>query len=166
MATRTVFQASDLANRRRDFIDAGRAGEAVLRDTDGFALIMEPLYDRDTREAILSAALSVIRVESAMERSDVRASELPYPWLLSLDQEKRDLCLREFRDALSLASFTESIEPFRKCVGNWISAAQEFVDTVAARRLMAIPGLMDELEANDADPSRLRRRDRSQAPRV
>ena len=40
----TMFQASDLAGpRRREFIGAGRSGRALLRDTDGFALVMLPL---------------------------------------------------------------------------------------------------------------------------
>jgi hypothetical protein len=42
MGTAKVFQVSDLANNRTEFIDEARSGLARLRDKDGTSLVMLP----------------------------------------------------------------------------------------------------------------------------
>lgn len=128
MTTSEVFQASDLATHRRDFIGAGREGGALLRDTDGFGLIMVPLGSWENMKQVSEAALDVLRTESALTRTDVRAADLPFGWLLEFDEDDRDEFLVEIRDALSVAESTEDIGPVRVCIRDWMMTARALSD--------------------------------------
>jgi hypothetical protein len=128
MTQGVMYQASDLAKQRRDFIDAGRAGRALLRDTDGFALVLSPLHVMEVEQEIRSTAINVLRTEAALTRPDVRTSELPYGWLLQFDEDDREEFLNEIRDAVTLAESTCDVEPIRHCLDDWQRTARALSD--------------------------------------
>jgi hypothetical protein len=139
MATTDVFQASDLAKSRRDFIGAGRSGGALLRDTDGFGLIMVPLSDWECTRAVSARALDVLRTEAALRHTDVRPSELPFGWLLEFDDEDRQEFLNEIRDVLSVAQSTRDVEPVETCIRDWVQTAKALSDPLR-RAILVTPG--------------------------
>jgi Family of unknown function (DUF6247) len=139
MASTDVFQASDLAKSRRDFIGAGRSGRALLRDTDGFGLIMVPLSDWECTKAVSARAFDVLRTETALRRSDVRPAELPFGWLLEFDVDDRQEFLNEVRDALSVAETTHDLEPVETCIRDWIRTAKALSDPLR-RAILTAPG--------------------------
>lgn len=128
MAQGLVYQASDLAKSRRDFINAGRAGSAVLRDTDGFALVLTPLQDRENERLISEVAVNVLRTETGLARPGVRQSEVPFGWLLVFDEDDRNEFLNEIRDAVSLAASTDDATPIRTCLEDWKRTARALGD--------------------------------------
>jgi hypothetical protein len=143
-----VFQASDLASRRRDFIGAGRAGRALLRDTDGFGLVMMPLAEWEAVTEVSSCAMEVMRTEVILRHADVRPAELPYAWLTVFDDDDREEFLDEMRDALSVAFSTHDLGPVRTCLHDWQTTAQALSDRTR-RRILTGPGT-DEYEEVDA----------------
>ena len=128
MTTSEMFQASDLSTHRRDFIGAGRAGGALLRDKDGFGLIMVPLGTWERVTQVSAVALNVLRTEAALARPDVRAAEIPFSWLLEFDEDDRQEFLSEIRDALSVAESAEDFGPVQACIRDWTLTAKALSD--------------------------------------
>jgi len=113
VTTDVVFQASDLAGaRRREFLSAARDGRALLRDTDGFALAMVPLADLEAVSEIGQAALTLLRAESGLRRTDAHASDLgPLAWLLVFDEEDRAQFVEELSEVFAHALGKRLITP-------------------------------------------------------
>lgn len=127
--THTVFLASDLASKRREFIDAGRDGRALLRDTDGFPLAMLPLPTLEAITEVAAHALALLGAEAAIRQERVRPADLgPLAWLSALDREDQDDFVAEFRDALALAFSTSDIESVEICLRDWKRTAAALSD--------------------------------------
>lgn len=142
--TATVFQASDLSNKRTEFIAAGREGAAMLRDKDGFALVMVPNCQYEVYRTVSEGALAVFRAENAVRRGHVRASELePLSWLTYLDDDDRAEMFDDLKDALSAALSTRTLEPFDRCVADWRRTALALSDPIR-REILTGPGGADE----------------------
>ncbi len=129
-----VFLASELSTRRRDFIDAGRAGEAVMRDADGTLLILTPFRDFQTTKEIIKTTFELMRTEASFERQDVRPSDIPFSWLTEFDHEDRSEFFSEMRDALSTAESTHDFSGVKKCLDAWKLTSHALSD--ATRRVI------------------------------
>ena len=127
-----VFLASELSTRRRDFIDAGRSGEAVMRDTDGMLLILTPFLDFQISQEIIKTTFGLMRTEAAFERGDVRPSDIPFSWLTEFDDEDRSEFFSEIRDALSTAESTHDFSGVKECLAAWMITSHALSD--ATRR--------------------------------
>ena len=124
-----VFLASELSTRRRDFIEAGRSGEAVMRDTDGTLLILTPFLNFQTTQNILKTTFGVMRTEAAFERGDVKPSEISFSWLTEFEYDDRAEFFSEIRDALSIAESTHDFSGVKECLDAWIITSQALSDT-------------------------------------
>jgi len=138
--TDTVFLASDLASKRREFIGAGRDGRALLRDTDGFPLAMLPLPTLEAITEVAAQALALLGAEAAIREQRVRPADLgPLAWLSALDHEDQDDFIAEFRDALALAFSTSDVESVEICLREWKRTAAALSDPTR-RAILTQPG--------------------------
>ena len=130
VAGNAVFQASDLAGaRRREFISAARSGRALLRDTDGFALVMVPLAELEAVTELGHTAVALIRAESVLRQAKARPFELgAMAWLSVFDEDDRTEFFDELHDAISLADSTHDLEPLRTCLKAWQTTARALSD--------------------------------------
>ena len=72
-----IFQPTDLANKRLEFLDAARNGQARLRDKDGTSLVMLPESRLRLLETLAKWWQAYMRLESFLRRTELpRASEL------------------------------------------------------------------------------------------
>ena len=63
-----IYQASDLASKRRELMDAARAGLAQIRDTDGTGLVMVPQGRFELLRALREQFSRYIALEAIFER--------------------------------------------------------------------------------------------------
>src|SRR5271154_2903333 len=72
-----IFQPTDLANKRLEFLDAARNGQARLRDKDGTSLVMLPASRLRLLETPATWWQASMRLETLLRRSDLpKAREL------------------------------------------------------------------------------------------
>src|SRR4051812_37609933 len=63
-----IYQSSDLAARRVEFLDSARAGRARLRDKDGTSLVMLPESQLQVLEALAEWSSAHLRLETLLKR--------------------------------------------------------------------------------------------------
>jgi hypothetical protein len=152
---RITYQASDLAGtKRREFLDAARAGAAQLRDTDGVSLVMVPLKALDTLEQLKTWASRYLQVEGALERrhAERRASDFgDVAWLEIFDEDDQATFRHELHDALLRALATGSTEPVEICVRDWQTTARALSDETRRSILTGRPGEEDFAEVNSPE---------------
>jgi len=126
-----VFQASDLARKRRVFIDAARSGLARLRDTDGTSLVMIP-------EARLAALMEIVDwahehlvLDATMRKPGPARSAKDFgaaAWLRYLDEDDLATFVSELGEELLVAAATESADGLRQLVDDWRVTAEAVSD--------------------------------------
>ncbi|SET59617.1 hypothetical protein [Nonomuraea wenchangensis] len=96
--TDTIFQASDLANRRTEILEQARHGLAQIRDKDSTSLVMLPERRLRMLEEIAKWSLAHMRLDDLLRRdAEPSVSELgDLAWLRVFEVED----LREFVDEL------------------------------------------------------------------
>src|SRR5215216_231828 len=82
-STSKIFQVSDLANNRTEFIDVARRGFARLRDKDGTSLVMlrESEFDRLQRMEELTGLLLLLEHISHLGRQPSLHELGEHSWL-------------------------------------------------------------------------------------
>ena len=147
--TSTVFQASDLAGaKRREFLGAAREGRALLRDTDGFALIMVPLAQIEAITEIAQVAVAALLALAALSRDSVRPADLgQLAWLATFDGDDRAEFFEELRDALSVAEATRDATPVETCLRDWRTTARALSDALR-HAILTAPGDDDYAEVD------------------
>lgn len=126
----TIFQASDLANQRTEFLETARHGRALLRYKDGTSLVMLPESALNTLEALAQWSTRHLRLEDVLRRgvqpSVPELGELA--WLRVFDHEE----LIEFRDELHealIASYADfDTDALDACVDAWHTTARQLDD--------------------------------------
>ena len=63
-----IYQASDLASKRRELMNAARAGGAQIRDTDGTGLVLLPQSRYDLLRAMQGHLAKLVTLEAALDR--------------------------------------------------------------------------------------------------
>jgi hypothetical protein len=150
-----TYQASDLAGaKRREFLQAARAGSARLRDTDGTSLVMVPQAAFDMLSELKSCAGRYLQVEGALDRrrADRRPSDFgELAWLDAFDDDDLRTFRQEFHEALIRAVATDSTEPVDTCVLDWRTTAKALSDKKRRRILTGKPGAEDFEEVSAPD---------------
>ncbi|MBP2704374.1 hypothetical protein JOL79_11175 [Microbispora sp. RL4-1S] len=99
--TDTIFQASDLANKRTEILERARQGLAQIRDKDSTSLVMLPERRLRMLEEIAKWSLAHMRLDELLRRdAEPSISDLgDLAWLRVFEAED----LREFVDDLHAA---------------------------------------------------------------
>lgn len=127
----TIYQASDLAQRRREFLDEAKRGCACLRDTDGTSLVMMPSRDFEVLISLRDWLARDLRLEHVLglpwsNRNAIDFGELA--WLTVFDDDDQVEFHRELHEALMLSLASNSTEPTDRCVREWRTTAQALSD--------------------------------------
>lgn len=134
-----IYQASDLATKRREFLDAARAGRAHIRDTDGTDLValraqelrvLEELAYWSAQHRSLSRLLRDAEVPSVAQLADLA-------WLRAFDREDLTAFLEELQDCLIAASADGDTGVLRDAVEAWRVTAQQLEDPLRRSVLIA-----------------------------
>ena len=144
MSEQTItYQASDfVGTKRREFLDAAKAGMARLRDTDGASLVMLPLSAFDMLTHVKAWATRYLQIEGALERPRAQRRAVDFgdlAWLEVFDEEDQNAFRREFQEALIRAVATDSTEPLDTCVREWRVTARALSDDARRRILTGQP---------------------------
>lgn len=127
----TIFQASDLAQRRREFIDEARRGCARLRDTDGAHLVMVPSSTFEVLVSLRDWLARDLRLELVLQRPWAERRPVEFgdlAWLSVFDNDDQMEFHRELHEALMLSLSSDSTEPVDRCLREWRTTATALSD--------------------------------------
>lgn len=127
---KTIFQSSDLAQRRVEFLDAARSGVARLRDKDGTSLVMLPEAHLLWLQAIARWSALHLRLEDLIRRGVMPGvRDLgDLAWLRMFDMEDLAAFMDELHEALVIANAEESSAPLDECIKAWRVTAKQLED--------------------------------------
>lgn len=134
-----IYQASDLASKRRELMDAARSGLAQIRDTDGTGLVMLPQGRFDLLRALRDQFSRFVSLEACFDRpiSERRVTDFgEFAWLVAFDEEDQIGFRREFMAALIQGLATDAIEPAEACIREWRTTARALSNEKCRRVLM------------------------------
>jgi hypothetical protein len=134
-----IFQVSDLANRRTEFIDEARQGCVRLRDKDGTSLVMLPesrLNHLESVRTYLMLFLLVEHIAKTKERPNVMSLG-DNAWVRSLPLEDLDEFASELGEALAAANADESSDYLDEIVHSWKVTARQLEDPLRRQILLS-----------------------------
>src|SRR5688572_10868079 len=137
-----IYQASDLAGKRRELIDAARAGFAQIRDTDGTGLVLLPRGRFELLSALRDQFSRFISLEAAFQRpkNERRVTDFgEYAWLTAFDDDDQVSFRRELMESLTQCLATDSLSPVEECIRDWRRTAQA-LSSEKARRVLTSRG--------------------------
>ncbi len=138
-----LYLASDLASRRKEVLKSARAGQATVRDTDGFTLTLLPQADLERLEESRAMVSAFFTAESGVMRQSQKASEFgEFAWISVLDQDDRAECLLELKEAIALLLAGDEM-PLRETVHAWRLTAQQLSDPRKREVLLGVSELED-----------------------
>jgi hypothetical protein len=140
-----IYQASDLAQKRREVMQAARAGGAQIRDTDGTGLVLVPQGRFDLLQALRDQLSRFVSLEAAFERpvNERRPTDFgEFAWLSSFDEDDQREFRRELMVALAQCLSTESMAPVESCVRDWRTTARALANE-KSRSVLTRPGDSD-----------------------
>ena len=138
-----LYLASDLASRRKEVLQAARQGQATVRDTDGFTLTLLPQADLERLEETRAMVSAFFTAESGVLRKSQKAAEFgEFAWISVFDQDDRDECLLELKEAIALLLAGDEM-PLRETVRAWRLTAQQLSDPRKREVLLGVSGLED-----------------------
>lgn len=135
-----AYQATDLARRHREVIDAARTGRALVRDKDGTALIMTLAADVERNEEIADLALELVRLRQAVEQPAEQRSPMSYgdlAWLSILPDANQRQFLDELTESLLVAASGTSLHPVELLIDDWRATAEAWADPDTREALLA-----------------------------
>ncbi len=134
-----IFQVSDLATKRTEFLQAARDGRARIRDTDGTELVALRASDLITLEEFAAWSSEHRRLVALYERSatpsvvDLGRNA----WLRVFERTDIDEFLRELEDALIASLADNDASLLDECVHAWQVTAQQLEDPLRRSVLMS-----------------------------
>ncbi|HYO53576.1 hypothetical protein [Archangium sp.] len=137
-----IYLASDLSTKRRDVLNAARAGLARIRDTDGLGLVLVPQRNFEILRAYRELLAKLLMLESAWKRpaSERCPSDFgEFAWLVAFDEDDQKSFHRELLDASIQALATDSFDPVNACVEDWRMTARS-LSKEKSRRVLTAPG--------------------------
>jgi hypothetical protein len=145
-----IYQSSDLAARRVEFLDTARAGFARLRDKDGTSLVMLPERRLQLLESLATWSNAHLRLEMLLRRGDrPKVADLgELAWLRAFDSEDLRDFLDELHECLVAAHADGSTEVLDAAIDAWRVTARQLEDPL--RRSVLLGGWS---EANFAEAS-------------
>ena len=117
----TIFQATDLKDRRTELLDTAVRDRAVVRAVDGTALVFTRLDRVEREHRVASWSLVLHRAERGDLPPQLR-------WLRHLDSEDRAECLGELWEALEDEYADGSHEAFDNARRAWTATALALAD--------------------------------------
>lgn len=152
-----IFQVSDLANKRVEFLEAARGEGARLRDRDGTSLVMLPESRLELLEGLAQASQATTRV-SALLRRGTRPSvaELgDLAWLRPFDVDDLRGFVEELDEAIISAYADHDKEIVDECLRAWRVTAQQLEDPLRRNVLLGHKDIDDYVQvgrpADDAE---------------
>lgn len=140
-----IYQASDLAGKRRELMDAARSGYAQIRDTDGTGLVLLPQGRFDLLRALQDQFKRFVSLEATFDRpkGERRVTDFgDFAWLAAFDEDDQLLFRRELKETLIQCLATDSVVPVEKCIRDWRTTAVA-LSNEKARRALTGPGEND-----------------------
>ncbi len=125
-----IFQASDLAHNRTQFLDAARSGRARVRDKDGTGLVMLPESELEVLEGFAAWSQKLNQLNALVEAGRPLTPALlgDLAWLRVFDAED----LRDFMDELHQALIADladqTLNTVKAVVGDWRVTARQLED--------------------------------------
>lgn len=142
MTTETIFQLTDLAQRRTEFVEAARRGGARLRDKDGTSLVMLPESRVLVLEGLSLWNSAYLRLEQLIRRGETPTvsdfGELA--WLRAFDSDDLNEFVSDLHDALVAARADDNLEVIEALVHEWRVTAAQLSDPL---RRSILTGTMD-----------------------
>lgn len=125
-----IFQSSDLATRRTEFLDAARRGEARLRDKDGASFVMLPAGRLHLLERLAEWSQHLMQLEALLRRGTTpQVSELgELAWLRAFDLADMREFAGELQDALFAAYADGDTTALDDCLHSWRTTARQLAD--------------------------------------
>lgn len=117
----TIFQATDLKDRRTELLDMAVRGRAVVRAVDGTALVFTRLDRLEREHRVASWSLSIHAAERGNLPPQLR-------WLRYLDDEDQAECLAELWEALEDEHSDGTQEAFDNALHAWKTTALALAD--------------------------------------
>lgn len=138
-----IFQASDLAAKRRELMDSAREGLAQIRDTDGTGLVMlrEAQFEQLREERALFA--SFVALEGALTRPLAQRRTTDYgdfAWLAAFDEDDQETFRSELLDALAESLAHGTLAPAGKCIDDWRRTARALSSQKVREALTGVGG--------------------------
>jgi hypothetical protein len=144
-----IFQATDLVNRRVEFLDAARRGLARLRDKDGTSLVMLPERRLDLLQDLRAWSIACLRLEqltAARERPSVRdLGDLA--WLRVFDTDAIREFTAELHDALLAANSDDDTAALFAVLDAWRARARLHDDPLRQEMLLGGATMADFIDA-------------------
>ncbi|MEV5749598.1 hypothetical protein AB0L00_17415 [Actinoallomurus sp. NPDC052308] len=148
-----IFQPTDLASKRTEFLDAARRGEARLRDKDGTSLVMLPESKLRLLETLTKWGGAYMRLASLLRRPELpRASELgDLAWLRSFGREDLQEFTDELHDSLVAAEADGDTAVLDECVNAWRITARQLEDPLRRSVLLGAHDPENYVEVSPPD---------------
>ena len=146
-----IFQSTDLAQRRTEFLDAARSGGARLRDKDGTSLVMLPERQLHLLQELRKWSSVHLRLERMLARPDFRPTVQnlgDLAWLRVFDCEDLKEFAAELNEALVAADSDNSTAPLDECLKAWRTTAQRLEDPLRRSVLLDKTSVPDLVEAD------------------
>lgn len=101
----SAFNASDLARRRRELLDASRTQRSVIRDADGTLFTLGLAADVAASDALAALGATLAALVSSLDKESPNASSLgPLAFVANWAVERRGVLANDLAEALSLAN--------------------------------------------------------------
>ena len=151
----TIFQATDLAQRRTEFLAAARDGGARLRDKDGTSLVMLPESHVRLLEELSDWSTAYMRLESLVRRgSQPTVSDLgDLAWLRVFDLDDLREFVAELHEVLVAARADDSTRAIDDMIRDWRVTAEQLSDPLRRSVLLeelSVDDLVEAAEPHDA----------------
>jgi hypothetical protein len=148
-----IFQPTDLANKRVEFLDAARNGQARLRYKDGTSLVMLPESRLHLLETLAKWQQAYMKLESILRRRELpRAAELgELAWLRSFERNDLEEFVSELHDALVAANADEDTVALDDCIRGWRTTARQLEDPLRRSILLGPHNPQDYVEVGAPD---------------
>lgn len=138
-----IFQPTDLAQNRVEFLEAARQGGARLRDKDGTSLVMLPERTLRLLRELASWNNAHLRLEELLRRG-IRPSVTdlgPLAWLRAFDLADLSEFVEELHGALVAAHADNNVAALEECVHAWRTTALQLDDPL---RRSVLHGALDD----------------------
>lgn len=138
LADTVVFQASDLSQKRREFIDQARIGGARLRDTDGTSLVMVRGSRFEFLDELATWTHRLLDLHHALRQGDAPTPRQlgDLAWLRFFDGDDRREFATELEDAMAISIADGSLDHLHQIVDAWRTTADTLEDPLSREVLL------------------------------
>jgi hypothetical protein len=136
----TIYQATDLKDRRTELLGEAARSRALVRAVDGTALVFTRLDEVERQQLVAAWSLRLHAAEKGSTPAELR-------WLRHLDEDDRVECLAELWDALDAVHSDDNRDAFDVALHEWRTTALALDD--ADRRSV----LLGTLTSEDFEPA-------------